>query len=458
MKMNFILFAITGLFLCLSCTTTPSSEETADTTTTADTTQTENTSVDSVGLQLIASDLVSPLFLTQPPNDDRLFILDQIGEVRVVKEGKLQPEPYLDLKSKIVKLKPEHEERGLLGLAFHPEFKSNGRFFVYYSAPLRKGAPNNFDHTSVIAQYTASGSNRENVDLNSEKVIMYVDQPQDNHNAGTLMFGPDGYLYISLGDGGNKNDIGTGHVADWYKKNEGGNGQDVKQNLLGSILRIDVNNGSPYGIPSDNPFADGNNGMEEIFAYGLRNPYRFSFDRENGMLIAGDAGQVLFEEINVIKKGGNYGWNVKEGTSCFNAADNKNPLPDCPDQDSLGNKFTDPVIEFKNSMSFPQEGLGIVGIGGYVYRGEKRANLDGHYLFGVWTQHHGKPDGAIFAAEVSGDTGPWQYRKLHFKNRPNNAFGHYLLSFGQDNKGELYLLGNNNEGPTGKTGKVYRIE
>jgi hypothetical protein len=160
----------------------------------------------------------------------------------------------------------------------------------------------------------------------------------------------------------------------------------------------------------------------------------------------------------VIKKGGNYGLNVKEGTSCFNTADNKNPLPDCPDQDSLGNKFIDPVIEFKNSMSYPQEGLSIVNVGGYVYRGEKRAGLDGNYLFGVWTQHHGKPDGAVFAAEVAGDQGPWEYRKLHFNNRQNNAFGHYIVGFGQDNSGEVYILGNDNEGPTGKTGKVYRIE
>ncbi|MDX5480875.1 MAG: PQQ-dependent sugar dehydrogenase, partial [Hymenobacteraceae bacterium] len=294
MKKN-LLYTVAGVLFFFSCTSTPTSEETTDTADTP-TAATEQASVDSVGLQLIASDLVSPVFLTQPADDDRLFIVDQVGEIRVVKDGKLQPTPFLDLKSNIVKLKPEHEERGLLGLAFHPEFKSNGRFFVYYSAPLRKGAPNDFDHTSVIAQYTATGSNMEKADPGSEKVIMYVDQPQDNHNAGTLMFGPDGYLYISLGDGGNKNDIGTGHVADWYNKNEGGNGQDVKQNLLGSILRIDVNSGASYSIPSDNPFADGNKGMKEIFAYGLRNPYRFSIDSETGMIIAGDAGQVLFEE------------------------------------------------------------------------------------------------------------------------------------------------------------------
>jgi glucose/arabinose dehydrogenase len=455
MKRNF-LFTCTSILLCFSCTSTPTSEETTETTKTI--ASSEQVMVDSVGLQLIAADLVSPVFLTQPPNDDRLFIIDQIGEVRVVKNGQLQSEPFLDIKKKVISLKPKHEERGLLGLAFHPDYQNNGRFFVYYSAPLRKEAPKNFNHTSVVAEYRTTPHNSGKADPASEKVLMYVDQPQDNHNAGTLMFGPDGFLYISLGDGGNKNDIGTGHVKDWYKENEGGNGQDIKKNLLGSILRIDVNSGSPYGIPSDNPFVASQVGMKEIYAYGLRNPYRFSIDKENGMIIAGDAGQVLFEEINVIKKGGNYGWNVKEGTSCFNAADNKSPLPDCPDQDSLGNKFIDPVIEFKNTTTYPKEGLGLVNVGGYVYRGNKLAGLNGNYLFGVWTQHHGKPNGAIFAAEVAGDQGPWDYRKLHFRGKPGNAFGHYVLGFGQDNNGEVYILGTDEEGPTGKTGKVYMIQ
>lgn len=450
---NSLLLLVMLLLLNISCTSESST----------DNVESENTSSiaqvpDSVGLQLIASDLVSPLYLTQPANDNRLFVVDQVGVVRVIKNGQLLPEPFIDLKSKIIELKHEHDERGLLGLAFHPDFQNNGRFFVYYSAPLQPEAPNDFDHTSIIAEYKATGSNLDKVDLASEKILLSVDQPQYNHNAGTLKFGPDGYLYISIGDGGNKNDIGTGHVQDWYKENDGGNGQDISKNLLGSILRIDVNKNSPYTIPADNPFANGNNGMKEIYAYGLRNPYRFSFDQETGMLIAGDAGQVLREEINVIRKGGNYGWNVKEGTLCFNAANNKEPLPDCPDQDSLGNKLIDPVIEFKNSMTYPKEGLGIVGIGGYVYRGDARAGLNGNYLFGVWTQHHDKPAGAVFAAEVAGEQGPWEYRKLHFSDMPEGSLGHYLLGFGQDNRGEVYLLVNDEHGPHGNTGKVYQLK
>jgi glucose/arabinose dehydrogenase len=413
--------------------------------------------VDSVGLQLIASDLVAPLYLTQPPGDNRLFVVDQIGVVRVIRDGQLQPTPYLDLTKKIINLKPDHEERGLLGLAFHPDFQNNGKLFVYYSAPLRASAPNNFDHTNVVAEFRVSANNRDQVDISTERILLQEDHPQYNHNAGTIQFGPDGYLYISIGDGGNKNDIGTGHVPDWYQANDGGNGQDIRQNLRGNILRIDVNSGSPYAIPADNPFANGAQGLQEVYAYGLRNPYRFSFDKQTGMLIAGDAGQVLREEINVITKGGNYGWNVKEGTICFNAANNKDSLTTCPNQDSLGNSFIDPVIEFKNSMTYPQQGLGIACIGGYVYRGQTRSELNGNYLFGVWTQHHEKPDGAVFAAAVTGETGNWRHKKLHFRDRPNAALGHYLLGFGQDNNGEVYLLASDEHGPVGNTGKVYRI-
>lgn len=424
----------------------------------AGTASTAAQAVDSVGLQLVASGLVEPVFLTQPPNDDRLFILDQIGEVRVVADGKLLPEPFLDIKDKIIELnKDEEEERGLLGLAFHPDYAQNGRFFVYYSAPLRGSAPDDYDHTNYVAEYSVSANNPDVAEPGSEKILLADDHPYTNHNAGTLMFGPDKYLYISIGDGGNKNDIGTGHVEDWYKENEGGNGQDIEKNLEGSILRIDVNSSSPYSIPSDNPFADGKNGRKEIYAYGFRNPYRFSFDKKTGMLIAGDAGQVMREEIDVVTKGGNYGWNVKEGTLCFNAADNKQPLPDCPDADSLGNRFIDPVIEFKNSMTFP-DGLGIVVVGGYVYRGQQYQGLDGRYLFGVWTQAHDKQDGAVFAAEVTGEKGPWEYKQLHFKRKANGSLGHYLLGFGQDNSGETYLLTTNEEGPSGTTGKVYKIE
>jgi len=410
-----------------------------------------------IQLNLIAEGLTSPVYLTQAPDDkERLFVLDQIGLVRIIKNGQLQETPFLDLRSKLVQLNPGFDERGLLGLAFHPDYDKNGRFFVYYSAPLRPEAPDDFNHTSHISEFRVSPGNPDQADLGSERLLLAVDQPQFNHNAGTLKFGPDKYLYISLGDGGGANDVGVGHVEDWYEENAGGNAQNIEANLLGKILRIDVNSGHPYGIPGDNPFVN-RDGLDEIYAYGLRNPYRFSFDKLTGMLLAGDAGQALFEEVSVIRKGQNYGWNVKEARSCFNAADNMNPLPDCPDVDPWGNRLIDPVIEFGNSENVPG-GLGNVVIGGYVYRGtENIFAIGGSYLFGVFAQGQGNPGGAIFAANPLSGNSRWSFRKLEIANFPNRELGEFLLAFGQDNAGELYVLTQQEPGLSGNTGKVYKI-
>jgi glucose/arabinose dehydrogenase len=276
-----------------------------------------------IGLELVAEGFTAPVRVVAAPDDSgRLFVVDQTGQIWVIaSDGTLLQEPFLDIADRLVELRQTYDERGLLGLAFHPGYAQNGRFFVYYSAPLREGAPQDFDHTARISEFSVSSLNPDQADPGSERIILEVDQPQSNHNGGTLLFGPeDGFLYISLGDGGARNDAAPGHVADWYAFNEGGNGQDVTQNLLGSILRIDVDTGDPYGIPQDNPFV-GREGLDENYAYELRNPYRMSFDRtgEYG-LFAVDAGQELWEEISIIVKGGNYGWNVKEGTHCFDAA------------------------------------------------------------------------------------------------------------------------------------------
>jgi glucose/arabinose dehydrogenase len=411
-----------------------------------------------VGLEVVADNLVSPVALEESPDESgRYFIVDQVGVIRIhtPQKGLLQ-EPFLDLKDKIVPLKDAHEERGLLGLAFHPGYSTNGRFFVYYSAPLSDDAPKDWNHTSHISEFRVSPNNPNMADKSSEKIIMKVNEPQDNHNAGTLAFGPDNYLYIALGDGGGANDIDRGHVPDWYSKNAGGNGQDVEQNLLGSILRIDVDSEtSPYEIPADNPFV-GKDGMDEIYAYGLRNPYRFSFDLEGeNDLIAGDAGQVLWEEVNVITKGGNYGWNVKEGTHCFNAYNNDKEKEECPREDKMGNPLIDPVIEFKQGGT-DHGGKGLVVIGGYVYRGNDLKNMDGKYLFGTWTQHHGTPAGAVFMATPK-ETGMWDFQELKIAQTNSTSIGHYLLSFGQNKKGEMFVLTTDEEGPVGNTGKVFKM-
>jgi glucose/arabinose dehydrogenase len=412
---------------------------------------------DSVELEVVAEGLTSPVYLTQAPKDDsRLFVVDQIGEIRVIKDGELLETPFLDLKDKLVELNPGYDERGLLGLAFHPDYAYNGRFFVYYSAPLRAPAPNDYNHTSYVAEFRVTPGNPDMADMTSERTILAVDQPQGNHNGGTLQFSPvDKYLYVSLGDGGGSNDVGLGHVEDWYRENAGGNGQDITKNLLGSILRIDVNSGSPYSIPADNPFVN-KEGMDEIYAYGFRNPYRYSFDQHTGKLLVGDAGQVLYEEVSVVVKGGNYGWNVKEGRHCFNAENNTEPLADCPDVDVHGNTLIDPVIEFKNIHSFP-DGLGAVVVGGYVYRGDNQFfSLGGDYIFGVWSEGHGG-GGALYAAEAKYGNSNWNFRKLSIANHPDKDLGYFLLGFGADNKGELYVLTTEQMGPQGNTGTVFKI-
>ena len=302
-----------------------------------------------VGVRQVADGLTAPLTLVPVADGSgRRFIVDQAGTIRVLTAGgTLLPTPFLDLRSRIVPLMPDFDERGVLGLAFHPSYAANGRFFVYYSAPLRPGAPAGYNHTARLSEFRVSAADPNRADPASERVLLEVDKPQFNHNGGTVAFGPrDGYLYMSIGDGGGGGDVGLGHVADWYAANEGGNGQDIQHNLLGDILRIDVDRGAPYAIPADNPFAGTPgcpDGCDETWAYGLRNPYRMSFDMGGSRdLFVGDAGQELWEEVNIAVRGGNFGWNVKEGAHCF-STDNPDESPEeCPDV--VGARIRAPAI------------------------------------------------------------------------------------------------------------------
>lgn len=289
--------------------------------------------------------------------------------------------------------------------------------------------------------------------MNSERIILEWDDPQSNHNGGTLAFGPDKYLYIALGDGGGANDVAPGHVEDWYADNAGGNAQNVEANLFGKILRINVNSGSPYSIPPDNPFVN-KAGRDEIYAYGFRNPFRMSFDMGGAhQLIAGDAGQVLWEEISVVNKGGNYGWNVKEGRHCFNAANNDTVFGSCPSVDNLGNPLVDPVIELKNWQN-PEGGIATTIIGGNVYRGDDIKGWDGKYIFGTFSQTPTTPNGELFMATMG--SGRWSYNEISLKSHPDDI-GYYLKGFGQDDDGEVYLTVSSLLGPTGTTGKIFKL-
>ncbi|MBD0350907.1 MAG: PQQ-dependent sugar dehydrogenase, partial [Flavisolibacter sp.] len=221
-------------------------------------------------LALIADGLTSPIgVVVAPDNSKRLFVIDQIGKIWIInKYGARLSTPFLDVSNKLVTLNPNNDERGLLGLAFHPSYRSNGRFFVYYQLPPRSGGPQpgaTCNNLSRISEFKVSSTNPDQADMSTEKIILEWDDPQANHNGGTLAFGPtDGYLYISIGDGGGANDVAPGHVEDWYPVNAGGNGQDVEANLFGNILRIDIDRGSPYVSPPDNPFV-GRPGRDEIY-------------------------------------------------------------------------------------------------------------------------------------------------------------------------------------------------
>ncbi|HET7321832.1 MAG TPA: PQQ-dependent sugar dehydrogenase [Longimicrobiaceae bacterium] len=422
-----------------------------------------------IALQSVASGLTSPVAMVEPPDGThRLFIVDQTGVIRILgPDGTLMPEPFLDLRDEIVTLMPEYDERGLLGLAFAPDYSTSGRFFVYYTAPPR-GAE--FDNTSTLSEFRVS-ADPNRADPASERILLQADHPQFNHDAGTLAFGPDGYLYISIGDGGGGGDIGfgdaqgwvdgdhRGHVPDWYEGNAGGNGQDVAQNLMGNVLRIDVSQPGTYTIPPDNPFVD-RSGLDEIYAYGFRNPYRFTFDRLTGALILGDAGQDMWEEVDVVQKGGNYGWNVKEGTHCFDTADFMNVPASCPSVDpETGDPLIDPVIEMPNygNPLAPEDDEIVVVVGGYVYRGASIPELQGRYVFGAFTSEELEegPAGKIFVADPG--AGMWNSEDMELENVTGENLGRFILGFAEDQDGELYVLTTRNAGPAGSTGEVFKL-
>lgn len=413
----------------------------------------------SVGIQLIADNFVSPLSVVESPDlSHRLFILDQVGKIWIIgADGKKLAEPFLDITSKLVALSPGYDERGLLSIAFHPRFKSNGQFYIYYTAPPRAGGPEpgvGWDHLNRVSEFKVLAGDHNKADMGSERIVLEIDHPQGNHNGGTISFCRDGFLYISVGDGGNADDVGPGHVEDWYQVNKGGNGQDLIANLQGNILRVDINCATGYLIPKDNPFVN-KPGRDEIYAFGFRNPYRFSFDiGGTHQLYAGDAGQGLYEEVNIVTRGGNFGWNVKEGTHCFNTDNNTLERPNCPDVDPDGRKLIDPIIEV-NNVANPKGGIATVIVGGNVYRGTTIPAFAGRYIFGIFSSGFTVPNGKIFIAQ-SKSSGLWSYEEIALKDHPDNL-GLFLKGFGQDEKGEVYLTGSTVIGPSGNTGKVYKL-
>jgi len=432
------------------------------------------------GVERIAEGLVAPVgFEVAPDDSGRLFVLDQPGQLYVHDGEELQDEPFLDVSDMLVDVGGREsgpfDERGLLGLAFHPDFQNNGRFFLRLSVPLDdppylssapwEERPADFDHMEVLSEFQAS-DDLSTADPESETRLLEMPSPQFNHNAGAVAFGPDGYLHVPTGDGGDANDTGLGHVEDWYDANEGGNGQDVTQNLMGGSLRIDVDNEGedlPYAIPEDNPFAEGgefadSDGLPEHYAWGLRNPWKASFN--DGDFLVSTNGQNLFESVYNVENGGNYSWNVKEATHCFSTESPTDPPEDCPDStpDDVrgGEPLLDPVIEYPHTYEGSAVGVSIIG--GYMYNNDAIDGLNGKYVFGDYSQTGADPAGRIFAATPSDSEDElWSLEEVQIEGSQNGRLNIFVLAFGRDNDGRLYVMGNETGVPDGETGVVYRL-
>jgi glucose/arabinose dehydrogenase len=410
-----------------------------------------------VETERVAEGLSAPLSLEEPPGGGELHVVDQTGEVRVHDGDGLRETPFLDVSDRMVSLNGSYDERGLLGFAFHPDFPDDDRVFVRYSAPRTDDTPRGYAHTFVLAEYR-TGPDPTTADPDSESRLLTIPQPQSNHNAGAITFGPDGYLYVAVGDGGGGGDTGTGHAEDWYGANAGGNGQDVTENLLGSVLRIDVDGGGEgsYAIPPDNPLV-GVSGLDEHYAWGFRNPWGMSFGPD-GRLFVADAGERRREEVDVVEAGGNYGWNVREGTDCFDPSSMSDPPENCPDStpDSVrgGETLRDPIVEYPHRSNGDVVGLAIVG--GYRSNSTGVDALNGAYVFGDWSRSYESPAGRMFAAIPDGNGG-WSMRTVTPAGSADGTLGGFLLGFGQDDAGRIYALTSGESGPTGNSGVVLRI-
>ncbi len=403
-----------------------------------------------VALKLIATNLTAPTVLTGF-DAKRVLVAEQVGPVHLMTPDG-QRKLFADFTSKL-KIKPgAFDERGVLGLALHPKFAANHKFYVCYSAEKRAGVPEAWDHTMNISEFTAKD---DTADLATERVLLQVDEPYFNHNGGRIAFGPDGFLYIGCGDGGHKNDI---NKEDTDKaRGPHGNGQDVNV-LLGKILRIDVDkssDGHNYAIPSDNPFAKGG-GRPEIFAWGIRNPWGMTFDRGGKHeLFEAEVGQSRWEEVNIIVKGGNHGWNLREGTEWFNPKKELSPL-DQPYFDPGNAKFVDPILAYRNLSGFPQDGQGRSVTGGYVYRGKALPQLAGKYIFADWSRNMGLPQGVLFIA-TRGAGNKWTHDTLEPESHPGQHIGAFVWAFGEDKDGELYVLTNQTGALGVNTGKIWKL-
>ena len=365
---------------------------------------------------LIADGYKKPVFITSYPNNAKLlYIVEQAGLIKIINDGKKLSRPFFDINKRVVNPNRPGDERGLLGFAFHPNHTNNGKFYINYM---------DNDGNTIVSEFSTNSELRAN--HKSERIILKLKQPYGNHNGGDIQFGPDGYLYISIGDGGKAGDPLNA-------------GQDLSS-LFGKIIRIDIEQ-KPYGIPKSNPFFGQKGKREEIWAWGLRNVWRFSFDKQTGDKYLADVGQNKWEEVNfepASSKGGlNYGWRIMEANHCYD------PKENCPTEGLIK-----PIIEYPNDANHPAfafriieelsfsetdvEGCSVTG--GYVYRGQRIKSMQGQYIFGDYCS------GNIWTLKVVNG------KAINFKNRTEEInigggeFTTYISSFGQDSDGEIYII------------------
>ena len=455
-----------------------------------------------IGLEAVASGMTAPLkAITAPGEPQRLYVVDQTGLLWAVNLADGTKTMFLDVSTRLIPLgvfgPNTFDERGFLGVAFHPKYQTNGLLYTYTSEPVA-GAPT-FpstvpagvapDHQNVVAAWRAvdPGNPTAGVDLASRTELMRVDWPQFNHDAGDITFGPDGMLYIPMGDGGGADDtdgqlftVATGSFpvvqAPIMGHQVDGNAQKLNT-PLGKILRIDVDgsNGAngAYGIPPDNPFVGVTGAVGEIYAYGFRNPFRLSFDTDSGVLIAGDVGQNDIEEVDVVDAGANYGWNHKEGTLFFNVNGDAEGFATIAPTGMVPPALVDPIAQYDTH----HEGHSVIG--GYVYRGERIPQLRGRYVFGEFSRVFNFP------------SGPHNFGRLLYLPQKNDKNGKLMnvqelggfaqaiaslglsvgtgacdglfpptlavLGIGQDAAGEMYVSGNISGLPFGADGVLLRL-
>jgi glucose/arabinose dehydrogenase len=417
-----------------------------------------------LALKPLVQGLVAPIQLEAlPDGSGRMLVVQQNGVVRLLQaDGSLAQEPFLDLRPQMLPVANDFEERGLLGFALHPQFARNGRFAVFYSAPLRASAPKAWNHTKRVSEFNIKPGSTGPVDLVTERVLIEQDWPSRKHNGGALAFGPDGLLYIGFGDSGASHGIGPKVLFEAF---------DVPADLLiwdhlaqdlhslyGKVLRIDVDRGFPgYAIPPGNPLV-GKAGRPEVYAWGFRNPYRIAFDRNgSGDFYITATAETLWEAAYRVRRPGNYGWPLIEGTHCVDRLKPREPPAACARTDASGAALELPVVEYANmQVQHPASKLGLTGVGTAItgarmYRGSDIPSLRGKLVFSDWSAAFRQPSGQLFVA--SPGTAPdalWPFeRVLQLDAR--------IISLAEDRAGEIYVLTHEGMGPFGETGRVYRL-